>query len=157
MPLLTKKNTKGRLEHAKMHSLWVYPNVLEECFMKWCDPTRTFLDPWISGMSGPKKAKLMSKEHHLHGQTWRRTSLVMGVFYCCRKWKSWLYEEHHGLFEVSGHFGKNLDAFGTKTEDWWSMDFLAGQSSQSIHPNLLMLGSGISCRMFLSGLLSLQI
>ncbi len=44
-----------------------------------------------------------------------------------------------------------------KNRGWWSMDFLAGQSSQSIHPNLLMLGSGISCRMFLSGLLSLQI
>ncbi len=27
-----------------------------------------------------------------------------------------------------------------KDRRWWSMDFLAGQSSQSIHPNLLMLG-----------------
>jgi len=33
---------------------------------------------------------LVKKEHHLHGQTWRRSSLVMGVLCCRRKWKSWL-------------------------------------------------------------------
>uniref|UniRef100_A0A671NNV5 Transposase Tc1-like domain-containing protein n=1 Tax=Sinocyclocheilus anshuiensis TaxID=1608454 RepID=A0A671NNV5_9TELE len=68
MPLLTKKNIK---------EFW--KNVL------WSDVTKLeLLDPWISGMSGAKKAG----EHHLHGQTWRRTSPVMGVFYCYRKWKS---------------------------------------------------------------------
>jgi len=59
-----------------------------------------------------------------------------------------MYEGHYELFEVLGHFGKDYDAF---------MDFPAGQPSQSIHPNLLNLGSGISRRMFLNGLYILQI
>ncbi len=72
------------------------------------------------------------------------TCLVIGVFCCYMKWKSWQYDGLHGFFEVSGHFGKDYDAFSAETEAWWSMDFPAGHPSQSIHPNLLKFGSGIS-------------
>ncbi len=83
-------------------------------------------------MSGPKKAKANEQKNTIsNGQAWRRSSLVMGVFYFSRKWKSWLYEGHHGFFEVLGHFGKNCDAFGAKTEDDDQRTFL-----QDNHPKV---------------------
>ncbi len=58
MPLLTKKNTKGRLEDAKIHL--DRRGVLDECFMEWCDPTN-FLDQWISECLVQKRQKLTSR------------------------------------------------------------------------------------------------
>ncbi len=46
-----------------------------------------------------------------------------------------LYEGHYGLFEVSGHFGKDCDAFDTETET--DDHCTAEQISNTTHPELL--------------------
>jgi len=56
----------------------------------WSYVTKLELFGPISGMQ--KRQSSWVEEHHLHGQTWTWSSLVMGVLFCCRKWKASLFE-----------------------------------------------------------------
>ncbi len=121
-------------------------------------PDQNFLDPWISKMSGPnKRAKLMSRRTpSLWSNIEENQSCYGGVLLLQEGeiiivWRtSWILWSIRPFWEESW-------CLWCKDWRWWSMYFLAGQSSLRMHPNLLVLASGISCRMFLSGLLSLQI
>ncbi len=54
------------------------------------------------------------------------------VLLLCRKWKSCLYEGHHGRVKwlLSG---KDCDAFHAQTDTWWSLDFPAGQPPRTVY------------------------
>ncbi len=54
------------------------------------------------------------------------------VLLLCRKWKSCLYEGHHGRVKwlLSG---KDCDAFHAQTDTWWSLDFPAGQPPHTVY------------------------
>ncbi len=49
-----------------------------------------FLDKWISGMLGSKKAKLMSRRTLSPWSNMEVDQPCYGGVCCCRKWKSWL-------------------------------------------------------------------
>jgi len=73
------------------------------------------------------------KKRHLHGQKWRRSSLVIWVLCCCRKWKSCLYEGHHEFFEVSSHCKDDVRPSGQrlKLDDQWTSSIIPKCTSKS--------------------------
>ncbi len=85
-----------------------------------------FSDPWISSMSGLKRARIMSRRTP---SPWSNieTEYLLWVYFADARSENPVYETDHGYFEVSGHFGIDWDAFAAENEPWWSLDFPAGQ------------------------------
>ncbi len=112
MPL--KKNTKRHLIMLKW--IWIY---------LWSSGRMFYGVMWAfwthRSVSGAKKAKLMSRRTSSPWSNMEVDLSCYGGAFCCRKWKSWLYEGHHRFFEVSSRFGKDCDVFGAETEAWWPM------------------------------------
>ncbi len=149
MPLLTKKNIKGR--HAKI-DLDTPVELRKNVF--WSDVTQLELSgPMNQRYVWSKKGKANEQKNTIsmvkHGG---EPVLLWGLLLLGY---SWLLVEIMNVWRTSWilwsikPFWQELWCLWCKDWRWWSMDFPAGQSSQSIHPNLIMLGSGI-------GLLSLQ-
>lgn len=76
------------------------------------------------------------EQMNLHGQKWRWTSLVMWVFFCCRKCKSWLFDETWTLWILCSIRLFQQRLWCLQCRDQWMFQ-------QDSHPNLLKLGSGI--------------
>ncbi len=89
-------------------------------------------------MSGAKiiKKDKAYEQMNLHGQKWRWTSLVMWVFFCCRKCKSWLFDETWTLWILCSIRLFQQRLWCLQCRDQWMFQ-------QDSHPNLLKLGSGI--------------
>ncbi len=60
--------------------------------MEWCDQIWIFLTHISVVCLVIKRQSLWADGHYLHGQTWRWTCFVMGVFYCYMKWKYLPYD-----------------------------------------------------------------